>query len=274
MKKADLHAHSHYSDGVLSPDELVKQAKEAGLDCIALTDHDTINGNAEAIQAGMKYGIEVIPGVEIRSKHGEIVGLFVDSDDPEFVALLKDMQQKRKTRLLKSIDLMRKAGYDISYDELKRRFPVFCYSTAHLIVLCMEKGFFKDFWGSYNEFFAKGRKFRVEASKITDEQAIRAIKHAGGIAIKAHPWIDDHEFLFENIDKLISFGLDGMEDECSHYKPENYEEVAKKVRQVCKAKNLIISKGSDFHSKGIGFSLGEIFVDYYVVEEMKKRLGK
>ncbi|MBW2997815.1 PHP domain-containing protein [Candidatus Woesearchaeota archaeon] len=274
MKKADLHAHSYYSDGDFSPADVVKKAKEAGLDCIAMTDHDTINGNFEAVQAGMEYRIEVIPGVEIRSEHGEILGLFVDSDDPELDALLRKIQKSRKERIMKTVDLMSKAGYDISYDELTKRFPKFRDSTIHVITFCIEKGFFKDFWGAYREFFAEGKKFRVASDKITDENAIKAIKTAGGVAIWAHPWLDEPDFLFKNIDKFIELGLDGIEDEVSEYKPDNYEQVAEKVRNICNEKGLIISKGSDFHGPLIGAPLGRIFVDYSVVEELKRRLEK
>ena len=87
MKKADLHVHSTFSDGTLTPTEIVKLAKKTELDAFALTDHDTVDGIPEAIEAGNKYGIEVIPGIEIstcyKDKEIHIVGLFIDYENAE-----------------------------------------------------------------------------------------------------------------------------------------------------------------------------------------------
>lgn len=274
VKKADLHMHSYYSDGDHSPAELVRMAKDAGLSCIALTDHDRLEGNAEAAAAGAKYGIEFIPGVELKTAEGEILGLWIDTENKELKALCDLAWKRREGAMLELIKMLKADGYEVSYDEERAKYPKGIPMIAHIVELCVQKGYFKSFKEAYDDFFADGCKYDIQSEKIMPEEAIRVIKNAGGIAIFAHPWLEGTEYFFEHFDELVELGLDGVEVECSLFKPPNYEQVAAKAIELCEAKGLVMTRGGDFHKDGVGAPLGEISVEYPVVDELKKRLNK
>jgi predicted metal-dependent phosphoesterase TrpH len=274
MKKADLHMHSYFSDGDHSPEELVIMAKQAGLCCIALTDHDTAKGNKALLEAGKKHDFEVIPGIEITCKRGDIIGLFIDSDHPA-LARVTEGQHARETEQVKQIiENLKKAGFDISLQDIKKKYPRASPEIVHIVEVFVEKGYGDDFRHTYDAYFAKGKGYHVPREDAPLEESISAIREAGGVVIIPHPWLSDYRYFFENIDRLIKLGVVGIEDETSQYKPDNYEEVAASVRELCKKKGLIILKGTDFHKENIGAPIGTIFCDYSVVQEIKKRLGK
>ncbi len=273
MKKADLHMHSYFSDGHHSPEELVLMAKAVGISCIALTDHDTLEGNKELIVAGKKHNLEVIPGIEISSNRGDIVGLFIDHPSPALQNIIDTQAEKDKFRVKGAIKLMQKDGFDITYEEVRKQFPHPSIGLQHLVETCMTKGFSDDFQRFYKNF-RKGNKYCIKIIEPTPEESMTAIKESGGAAIFAHPWLNDFEYLFNNLKSLTSKGLLGIEDETSLFRPETFGPVTEKIRLLCDEHNLLITKGSDFHFKTVGAPIGEIFCDYKVVEEIKKRIGK
>jgi predicted metal-dependent phosphoesterase TrpH len=273
LKKADLHIHSYFSDGSHSPEELVIMAEDAGLSCIALTDHDTVAGNAELIKAGEKHDFEVIPGIEISSSRGDIVGLFIDSPSPKLKRIIDNQAEQDTYRVKEGIKLMQADGIDITYEEVRELFPHPTIMVQHLVENCIKKGFADDFHGFYKHF-TRGGKYRVEITNPSPEESIEAIRESGGAAIFAHPWLNDYDYLFENIQDLKEQGLIAVEEETSSFRPELFEQVTKKIREICLEHDLLITRGTDFHRKGIGATIGEVFCDYSVVEEIKKRLGK
>ena len=122
-KFIDLHTHSTCSDGTLSPEDVVKAAKEAGLTAIALTDHDTIDGISEAIEAGKKYGIEVITGIEFSVSSDtemHLLGLDFNLDCPEITGILDEMIIQREMRNVKVVKLLSDIGIDITLDDIAR----------------------------------------------------------------------------------------------------------------------------------------------------------
>jgi len=148
MKTIDLHVHSTYSDGTLTPKELVILAKKQGLSAMALTDHDTIIGVEEAIDAGEKYNIEIVPGIELSAAYGSkeihILGLYVDYKDKAFNEALKDLRDIRNERNLKIIDKFKERGIEISFDEMKQLYGNAVITRAHFADYLLAKGYIKS----------------------------------------------------------------------------------------------------------------------------------
>ena len=134
MKRIDLHVHTTASDSTASPAEAVRLAKEAGLSAIAITDHDTVSGYAEAAEAGKKYGGEVVPGIEISTKYGRavhILGYYIDPDSDKLAPVLEWVVHDRDERNRKMAELMAADGLPVSYEEMHRRFgAVICDPPA------------------------------------------------------------------------------------------------------------------------------------------------
>ena len=146
MKRIDLHVHTTASDSTASPAEAVRLAKEAGLSAIAITDHDTVSGYAEAAEAGKKYGVEVVPGIEISTKYGRavhILGYYIDPDSDKLAPVLEWVVHDRDERNRKMAELMEADGLPVSYEEMHRRFGA-VIGRPHFAEVLVELGLAKD----------------------------------------------------------------------------------------------------------------------------------
>ena len=144
----DLHVHSNASDGTLTPTEVVKLAKESGLSVIALTDHDTVDGIEEAIEAGKKYGVQVIPGIELSAeyKNGDlhILGLNIDYTNEEFknkVAVYQDSRDNRNKKMIKKLN---EQGFPVTWDIMLERFGANSITRAHFAKYLIDEGYAKQ----------------------------------------------------------------------------------------------------------------------------------
>ncbi len=132
-KYADLHLHTNFSDGILSPEQLVLKAKSAGLSAIAITDHDTINGIAPAIKAGKKYNLEVIPGIELSAETDteevHILGFYIDCYSQYLQDRINELMESRRIRLIKMIDNLNEIGIKIDYESVFNKFCLYWKTT-------------------------------------------------------------------------------------------------------------------------------------------------
>ncbi len=277
VKYIDLHTHSICSDGSMTPAEVVRAAKEAGLSAIALSDHDTTAGIAEATVEGEKLGVEVIPAIELSAQsetETHILGYFID---PENEKLKKTLEYAKEVRLLREtdvIDALARHGMNISMEELHTIAGSDVLCRAHIARLMVEKGYV----GSVKEAFAlwlgSGKPAYSSRQALTDAEAVRLIKSAGGLAFVAH--LNQTRRSLENLEAFLSRlkveGLDGIEGIYTEYTPEqtrDYGALADKL-------GLLRSGGSDFHAKNkphiaIGRGYGDLYIPYELLEEMKKR---
>ena len=276
MEKVDLHVHSTASDGTLTPTELVKEAKKAGLSAFALTDHDTVDGIAECINAGKIYGVEVIPGIEISTRYKDkevhIVGLCIDYTSKSFIESIGSEIENRNARNEKLIEKFNDYGFPISMEELKEMFPDSVITRAHFASYMVRKGYVKDNAEAFSRYLGDGMPLYVSREKREPEEAIKLIKAAGGAAILAHPLLyhlTDGE-LSSLCSRLKSYGLSGIETMYSTYR--GFDEL--NVRKLANQYNLLESGGSDFHGANkprisLGSGCGNLCISYSYLKAIK-----
>lgn len=274
-KYIDLHTHSVYSDGTMTPKELVQHAKNAGLSAISLTDHDCIDGVNEAITEGNKIGLEVVPGIEfsVQSEtETHILGYYVDIKSPALQSVIPEILRVRRERGLQTEENLKKQGFDVSYEEALKLAPGGLVGRAHFARIMVEKGYSSSVKEAFDLYLSSGKKGFSSHQYLTDEEAIRVINESGGFSFVAHLHLirlSDNE-LFEYLKKLKNAGLDGIEGYYTEYTPE----MQKKYMEMAKELNLSISGGTDFHAKSkphieIGTGLGNLKIPYSVLEEIK-----
>ena len=269
-EKTDLHLHSYFSDGTMSPTALVERAVSLGQNKIAITDHDGIDGVEEAVRAGEKLGVEVVPGIEFSTSMEDgpkihMLGYGIDIYDRRICLVLdalKDIRRERNVRLLKVLGEM---GYEISADELEQGDGRTYIGKPDIAIVMAKKGYIKD----PNDAFGPGGVFStpevkaVKKSEIDTIDAMRLIHVVGGITVLAHPGKlkrlkkpDDLQQTAEKgtddfyraVDALVERlivegGLDGIE--CRH--TDHTERDCVEFEKTAKKYNLIITGGSDYH---------------------------
>jgi len=187
----DLHTHSIFSDGTLTPSELVDLAQKTGLSSLALTDHDTVEGVSEALQRGKQCGVEVIPGLEIgciymhRSYH--ILGFWIDHEHLGLDHWLKKLQQGRQDRNHTKIDRLTGLGIDISYEEVARISQCGQTGRPHIARILVSKGVVANLQEAFTRYLRQGRPAYVSRFCYSVEESVAMIHEAGGIAVLAHP---------------------------------------------------------------------------------------
>jgi hypothetical protein len=245
----DLHVHSTASDGTLTPSGVVCLAKEMNLKAMALTDHDTVMGISEAVEAGKTYGIEVIPGIEVSSsyenKEIHIVGLFVDYQNPDFLKTLARIRATRDARNEQMSQKFAEIGIDVPVSELKKAYPEAVITRAHFASYLYEKGIASSVKDAFDRWLNDRGPCFVPRYKISGDEAIKLIHSVGGIAILAHPILYhmNDKSLAQMVSQLSENGLDGIEAVYSTYS----ESDERQIRRLAKENNLLLSGGSDFH---------------------------
>ena len=276
MKKLiDLHTHSIYSDGSMTPSELVCHAKEEGLCAISLTDHDTIDGVGEALEKGKETGLEVVPGIEFSVKsetETHILGYYINTKARVLQEVLPEIRRVRKERSLEIEENLKVQGIDVSYEEALKLAPRGLVGRAHFGRVMTEKGYTKSVKEAFDLYLSSGKKGYSSHQYLTDEEAIKVIKESGGAAFVAHLHLirkPDNE-LYEYLKKLKTAGLDGIEGYYTEYTDKMQMTYHKMAREL----SLGFSGGTDFHAKAkphiaIGKGFGELEIPYSILEEIK-----
>jgi 3',5'-nucleoside bisphosphate phosphatase len=253
----DLHLHSIYSDGTATPAELTAMAARAGLSCISLTDHDTVEGSAEAAELGRQHGIEVISGLEISAVHGDIslhiLGYGIDYTSDEFHHWLARLQHGRSERNERILGKMRQLGHDIDPHELQSISGHGQAGRPHIARLLMNRGIVSSFNEAFTLYLRKGGRAWAGRFAYTAAESIRMIHRAGGLAVMAHPgqltpWVSSLSLL---IAQLVECGLDGLE---VHY-PSHSAVLKKRLEVIAGKYNLVVTGGSDYHGLNRKYSV-------------------
>lgn len=278
MNEIDLHTHTTCSDGTLGPSELVRLAKSLGFKAIAVTDHDTVDGNKEARETGIKEGLELIEGVELSVEFSpgtmHILGYFVDSASPNLAQALDFVQRARRERNPKITEKLQKLGFDISYEEVIKEAGGGQVGRPHFAGLLVKKGYVRNKDEAFARYLAKGQAAYVDKGRFAPREAAEIIHKAGGLVVLAHPaqlGIPAKENMRKLIDELIGYGLDGIEAYSScHSRKE-----ARIYAELAEERGLFVTAGSDFHGENSpGIKLGNVGagvkVDYGLVNLMKE----
>ncbi|HZF02371.1 MAG TPA: PHP domain-containing protein [Methylomirabilota bacterium] len=269
MKFADLHLHTSFSDGTFSPEELVLHAQKAGLSCIALTDHDTVEGCARAATAATAVKMEFIPGTELTAEHDDtelhVLGYFLDTQNKKLLAEIAKFQSVRQNRIHEMVARINEMGVPLKAESVFAMANCKSPGRPHVARAMVKAGLISNLDEAFDRFLKKGRPAWVPKSKISALEAIELIHQAGGLAVMAHPGLNRTD---EIIPALVEAGMDGIE--CFHTKhstvtSERYLEIADKY-------NLLVTGGSDCH----GFSknkplIGTVKLPYQHVEKLKAK---
>ncbi|MBR2336760.1 MAG: PHP domain-containing protein [Clostridia bacterium] len=248
MRICDLHTHSNYSDGSFSPSELVAEAERVGLSAIALTDHNNVGGIAEFLVECNKRNIEGVIGTEFSTDYEStelhILGLFIKEEFLADVnALCEEVRRNKDISNRIMIERLARAGYDISYDEVR----AFCKGTmnrAHIGEILYKKGYTKTVKEVFSTILSKKGEFYHSAKRLDVFKTIEFIKSIGAVPVLAHPFLDlDEASLREFLPKAIECGLVGMETVYSTYTQDE----TLLAKQIAREFNLKESGGSDFH---------------------------
>lgn len=276
-KYIDLHTHTVCSDGSMTPRDLVRHAKEAGLSAVAVSDHDTADGVAEAVAEGQSCGIEVIPAIElsaVSATETHILGYFIDPTAPALVKAVDHIRAVRTERIGETCEMLAKYDIHVTLDEVKAKAGGGILCRAHIAKLMTEKGYSESPKAAFAKWLNVGCPCYSESQALTDTEAIDLIRQSGGDAYLAHLHLTKKTGAeLENFVKhLVDAGLTGIEGYYTDYTPEmavTYQALAKKY-------GLKLSGGTDFHGAfkphiSIGRGLGEMRIPYAVLEEMKNR---
>jgi hypothetical protein len=247
----DLHTHSVYSDGTLTPAELIQAAKQSGLHAISLTDHDTIDGIDELLIHGRNACLQVISGLEVSSMHKEtsihILGYGIDHRRETLHKKLSLLQQGRKERNLKIICKLQNLGLNISIEELAEYSRCGQAGRPHIAGLLLQKGVVKTMDFAFKYYLRKGAPAYAERFAFSAAETIDMIHMAGGLAILAHPGHIDADMKKQPllIGELTKIGLDGLEA----YYPAHSNKMKKQLIDLAQKHQLLVTGGSDFHGE-------------------------
>ncbi len=255
--------HSTCSDGTYSPADLVRQAEAAGLTHMALTDHDTVEGLAEARAQAEAEGIAFLGGLEISAEFQpgtmHILGYGFREDDPALLDRLGYVQRCRAERNPKIAENLRRLGMDVTMAEVEAASGGGLVGRPHFAQVLMAKGYVESRQEAFDRFLAKGRPAYVNKVRLSPEESVAAIRNAGGAAVLAHPLqlkTRNKTELDRIVRGLVDAGLRGIE---CHYR--NHEEAdTERFLGLAKKYNLVPTGGSDFHGTnrpGIHLGTGE-----------------
>jgi len=241
----NLHNHSKHSDGTLEPEALAREAARAGIQYFSLTDHDTVGGwpGIEPVFKGL--GVNYCRGVELStSLHDNlhILGYGMDISNREFLAMLSDSREKRLERLKKIITLLRGLGIDISFEELPA-VPGRTVGRPHIAELLRKKGIVKTCKQGFQRYVAFGRPAYAPPSGPAVEEAITAVKKAGGLAVLAHPGVVKDVL---DLPRWKEAGLDGIEA----FYPAHTNAFTRELMALAERYGLFVTAGTDFHGPG------------------------
>ncbi len=269
-KRVDLHLHSFYSDGVLSPEQLVAAAEKAGLCAISLTDHDTVGGIGEAVQHGDTLGVEVIPGVELstteRGLDTHILGYFIDKDNTLLADHLEFFRQQRIKRAKKIVDKLNMLGCVLTFEEVKKKSASGSIGRPHIAQVLYDRGYVTSMNEAFWRYLGDNKSAFEPKYRISTLEAILMIKKAGGLSFLAHPGCEIPENL---IIEFIKKGLNGIE--VIH--PKHSQREIEYYRGLVRQYTILESGGSDYHSSmGDQAEIGKYALPYSIVEKMKEYL--
>lgn len=250
--KIDFHIHTKASDGQYAPKEIVKMADQKGIECIAITDHDTLNGLDEAIQTEKDFSVRVIRGIELGAKEHRylhILGLNLKDNATEIERLCQELVDSRNERKYRIIDYLKEKNINISLDEVEKMAGGKVIARPHFAQVMVNKGYVVNMREAFDKYLDTEEYQKIERKKASAQECIEAIHAAGGRAFMAHPY--QLQYSDDKLEKMVSelkiIGLDGLECYYSLHTKKQTEFYLYLSRKY----DMLVSAGSDFHGEKV-----------------------
>lgn len=241
----DLHTHTTASDGTLAPGELVSEAARRGVRVLAITDHDSTDGLAEALAAAGRHPpLQIVPGIEINcdveGAEIHILGYSMDYEAEWFQDFCRAQREERRQRVHRMAERLAALGMPIDSDEVFALVQEGSAGRPHVARVMVKRGYVKSVREAFDRYLASGKPAHVPRKKLGPEDAVRLLRRAGGVPVFAHPGLSDRDAL---IPGLVAAGLMGIE--C--YYPEHSAAQRANYLDLCRQHDLVATGGSDFH---------------------------
>jgi predicted metal-dependent phosphoesterase TrpH len=276
--RCDLHLHSTASDGTVPPREVVRLAKEARLDAMALTDHDTFDGVEEALDEGARRGIRVVPGVELSLPHAgtfHMIALGVDPANAAIRGVADLLREGRGPRNAEIVRVLNGLGFDLTLEDVEREAPGGVVARPHIARVMVKRGWARSFQDAFDQWLGKGRPAYVDRARVSVAAAVAATRAAGGATIVCHPYTlllgDDAAFVAFLRD-CGEAGVDAVEVRTGRATAAD----ERRWEAIAAAAGMLPSGGSDFHGDNkpdlrIGSGKGRLHVPMEWLEALLDR---
>jgi 3',5'-nucleoside bisphosphate phosphatase len=268
----DLHTHTTASDGTYAPAELVREAVRRGVRVLAVTDHDSVDGVAPALQVARDHApLEVVPGIEINTdaRGGEIhvLGYFLDYEAQWLRDLLREFRAERAARVHRIAERLATLGHPIDAEEVLALVQEGSAGRPHVAQVMVRRGYVGTVREAFDRFLAAGKPAYVPHRKLLPHEACEVIRRAGGLAVVAHPGF--HEDPETMVRELAGTGLlDGVECYYAEHSPEQ----TARFLGLCAELALVPTGGSDFHGPKVrAATLGQPPVPWEAWEALRRR---
>ena len=276
----DLHCHSTFSDGSLTPEQLIAEAAKIGLAALALTDHDTTAGLPRFLAAAADTAVRAVPGVELSvdcsSGVMHMLGYWMDLANPELVRQMEWIRDGRAMRNRTMLEKLNALGFAMTWAEVQAFAGEDVVGRPHFAQVMLQKGYAKDKNEAFDKWLGDGKPGYADRPRLTAEVAVALIRQAGGVAVLAHPYSlhVGKDAMASLLIELAAAGLAGVE--C--YYSEHSADLTKEYLVMARQANLVPTGGSDFHGEvspgihlGVGF--GGLCVPDEVLGQLEARRG-
>ena len=276
MPGYDLHSHSSRSDGTLRPAEVMVLAAQRDLAGVALTDHDTFDGLAEAAATADELDLEFVPGIEFSAEHDgaslHILGYWVDPDDRAIEAELLRLTATRFRRGEMIVEKLRELGFDVSLERVLELAGGEAIARPHIAQAMVEAGIVADEKEAFDRYISDGGLAYVPKHALPPMEALRLIGEAGGVCVLAHPgmWRGNDTVPDGLIEEMAAGGMVGLE--VRH--PDHDAEMRAKYAAMAERLGLVPTSASDCHGERYGFRMGAERTDTETFAELKRRAGR
>lgn len=278
MNQVDLHTHTKASDGALTPSQLVGRAAKLAVTVLAVTDHDTTAGVAEAVQAGRVYGVEVVPGVEINTDvpgaEVHVLGYFVDPDHPELNLQLARIRDGRVGRARKMAEVLGQMGASVRFERILEIAGEASVGRPHVAQALIEAGHVRGYQEAFDRYIGRNSPAYVERAKFSPSEACALIRRAGGVPVLAHPVFYDKFGTIKaafDLDVLLPDMLEAGIGGIEAYYPGYDAITTERLLGMARRYGLLPTGGTDFHGPRPGEpDLGGVYVPMKVYRRLSE----
>ena len=276
MPGYDLHSHSNRSDGTLAPAEVMRLAASRDLAGVALTDHDTFDGLAEAATEAEGIGLELVPGIEFSAEYDgaslHILGYWVDPADPAIDAELLRLTATRFRRGEMIVEKLRELGFDVTVERVLELAGGEAIARPHIAEAMVEAGIVADEQEAFDRYISDDGLAYVPKHALQPSEALRLIGQAGGVCVLAHPamWRGTDTVPDTLIEEMAEGGMVGLEV----FHPDHDDEMRAKYAALAARLDLVPTASSDCHGERYGYRMGQERTDGETFAELKRRAGR